>query len=285
MGNLVEHDGWLYAIGGYRGGGDGIWPLGWRSQEGRTWEQIVSQNRFYTEGYVVLGLESGAPGLLALTHGFAEASGGVWLWTLESSWTEVTDALPGTSRGADFNDAGWAHGRYVVVGHGSGESGDTSIWTSTDGRSWQTNGEPYPWESNQDPLGVVTAVAPAPGGGWSAFLMAPGRAVGLYSTDARSWEVSQDLMGTWPGGVWSVANVGDRLIAAGGDAGQGNWVIASRDGRAWDEGYRTNFARAPMFDTLGSPSIASNGSSIVVFFALLEPESGRGSVLVRAPLD
>ncbi len=189
MGNLAEHDGWLYAIGGYQGGGDAIWPLGWRSQDGRTWEEIESRNPFYTEGYLVWGLVSGAPGLLALTHGFAGYSGGVWLWTPDTSWTEVTDTLPFTSGGADFYDAGWADGRYVVVGQGTGGGArDASTWTSTDGRSWQRNVEPYPWESNQDPLGVITAVAPAFDGGWSAFLMAPGRAVTLYSTDARSWK-------------------------------------------------------------------------------------------------
>jgi hypothetical protein len=285
MGNLAEHDGWLYAIGGYQGGGDGIWPLGWRSQDGRTWEQIASQNPFYTEGYLVWGLVSGAPALLALTHGFANMSGGVWLWTPEGSWAEVTDALPATSAGAEFYDATWADGRFVVVGHGSdGGASEASAWSSTDGRTWQMNDEPYPWESNQDPLGVITAVAPTPGGGWSAFLMAPGRAVGLYSTDARSWEVSQDLMGMWSGHIWRLANVGDRLIAAGGAEGQGSWVIASSDGRTWDDSHRTDRAQAPMFHSRGGPSIASNGSSIVVFLGLLEPESSRGSVLLRASL-
>jgi hypothetical protein len=285
MGNLAEHDGWLYAIGGYQGGGDAIWPLGWRSQDGRTWEQIVSQNPFYTAGYLVSGLVSGVPGLLALTHGFAERSGGVWLWTLEGSWAEVTDALPGTSAGADFYDATWADGRFVVVGYGTdGGASDASAWTSTDGRTWQPNDEPYPWESNQDPLGVITAVAGAPSGGWSAFLMAPGRAVGLYSTDGRSWEVTQDLKGTWSGYVWGLANVGDRLIAAGGAEGQG-WVIASSDGRAWNDSYRFAREQAPMFEPRGGPAIASNGSSIVVFVGLLEPDASRGSVLLRAPLQ
>ena len=285
MGNLVEHDGYLYAIGGYQGGGDGISPLGWRSPDGRTWEQIASQSPFYTDGYLVMRLVSGAPGLLALTHGFAAMSGGVWLWTPEGSWAEVTDAFPATSGGAEFYDASWADGQYVVVGHGSGgESGDASVWTSADGRIWRVHDEPYPWESNQDQLGVVTAVAPAPGGGWSAFLMAPGRAVGLYSTDARSWEVSQDLTRKQSGHIWSLASVGDRLIAAGGGEGQESWVLASGDGRSWEESFRTSAAQAPAFEPRGGPTIASNGSSIVVFLSLLEPESSRRSVLLRAPL-
>lgn len=285
MGNLTEHDGWLYAIGGYQGGGDAIWPLGWRSQDGRTWEQIVSQNPFYTEGYLVSGLVSGAPGLLALTRGYPESSGGVWLWTPEESWAEVTDALPTTSAGAEFYDAAWADGRFVVVGQGSdGGASDASAWSSTDGRTWQMNDEPYPWESNRDPLSVITAVAPAPGAGWTAFLMAPGRAVGLYSADGRAWEVSQDLMGTWSGHVWRLANVGDRLIAAGGAEGQGSWVIESSDGRSWDDSHRTHAARAPMSQPRGGPSIAGNASSIVVFLRVVEPELSKGSVLLRAPL-
>ncbi len=285
MGNLVEHDGWLYAIGGYQGGGDGIRPLGWRSQDGRTWEQIVSRNPFYTDGYLVWGLISGAPGLLALTHGFADMSGGVWLWTAEGSWAEVTDALPGTSAGANFYDAAWADGRFVVVGHGSdGGATGAATWTSTDGRHWEVNGAPYPWESNQDPLGVVTAVAPAVGTGWSAFLMAPGRAVGLHSTDARTWEVSQDLIGRLAGHIWLVANVGGRLIAAGGAEGEGSWLIASSDGRTWDDSHRTDGARAPAFHPRGAPSIASSGSSIVVFLELPD-ELDRGSVVLHAPLD
>jgi len=98
----------------------------------RTWEQIVSQHPFYTEGYFVLGLMRGAPGLLALTHGFAEMSGGVWLWTAEGSRAEVTDALPATSAGAEFYDAAWADGQFVVVGHGSdGGASDASAWSSS----------------------------------------------------------------------------------------------------------------------------------------------------------
>jgi hypothetical protein len=114
--------------------------------------------------------------------------------------------------------------------------------------------------------------------------MAPGRAVGLYSTDGRSWEVTQDLKGTWSGYVWGLANVGDRLIAAGGAEGQG-WVIASSDGRAWNDSYRFAREQAPMFEPRGGPAIASNGSSIVVFVGLLEPDASRGSVLLRAPLQ
>lgn len=287
MGNLVEHDGWLYAVGGYQGGGDAIIPLGWRSQDGRAWEQIVSQNPFYTEGYLVLGLVSGSPGLLALTRGYGNMSGGVWLWTAADSWVEMTDALPGTSGGAEFWDASWADGRYVVVGHGSGgDARDASAWSSTDGRTWAMNDEPYPWESNQDPLGVITAVAPAPAGGWSAFLMAPGRAVGLYSANARSWEVTQDLMGTWSGHIWSVANVGDRLIAVGGpdDAPAGGWVITSDDGRTWEESQQIADARSTRFYDRGGPTIASNGSSVLVVLRLPEPDSTRGSVVLRAPL-
>jgi hypothetical protein len=287
MGNLVEHDGWLYAIGGYQGGGDAIWPLGWRSQDGRTWEQIVSQNPFYTEGYLVTGLVSGDPGLLALTRGFGSMSGGVWTWTPENSWADVTDALPGTSAGAEFYDAGWADGRYVVVGQGNGGDGrDASAWTSTDGRNWEMNDEPYPWESNQDPLAVITAVAPAPAGGWSAFLMAPGRAVGLYSADARSWEVTQDLVGTWSGHTWSVANVGDRLIAVGGpdDAPAGGWVLTSNDGRTWVESQRIDDARAVRLYDRGGPTIASNGASVLVVLRLPEPDSNRGSVLLHSSL-
>jgi hypothetical protein len=172
----------------------------------------------------------------------------------------------------------------VGAGNGGSDSRGASRWTSTDGRNWQTNVEPYPWESNGERLGVVTAVAPAFDGAWSAFLMGPGRPVALYSTDARSWEVSQDLIGTWSGSAWSVANVGDRLIAAGGDAGQGNWVIASSDGRTWDDSYRTDGAHAPMFDTIGGPATASNGSSILVFWRVLEPGRSQGSLLLMAML-
>lgn len=287
MGNLAEHDGWLYAIGGYQGGGDAIWPLGWRSQDGRSWEEIVSQNPFYTDGYLVRGLVSGSPGLLALTRGHAEGTGGVWLWTSEDSWVEVTGALPGTSAGAEFHDAVWADGRFVVVGNGSdGDSRDASAWTSTDGRSWERNGEPYPWESNGDPLGVITAVSQAPGGGWSAFLMAPGRAVGLFSADARSWEVSEDLMGAWSGHIWSVANVGDRLIAAGGpdEALAGGWVLSSTDGRTWEESWQIDGARALRAYDRGGPTITSNGSSIVIVLLHPEPNSRLGAVLLRARL-
>lgn len=287
MGNLAEHDGWLYAIGGYQGGGDGIIPLGWRSQDGRSWEQIASQSPFYTDGYLVQGLVSGTPGLLALTTGYADGTGGVWLWTAADSWLEVTDALPGTSGGADFSDAVWADGRYVVVGYGTGGDGrEAAAWTSTDGRSWEMNGEPYPWESNQDPLGVVTAVAPAPGGGWSAFLMAPGRAVGLYSADARSWEVTQDLIGTWAGHIWSVAIVGDRLIAVGGldSASEGAWVLTSSDGRTWGESHRADDAGALRLYAGTGPTIASNGSSVLAVLSRLDPDSNRVSVLLRASL-
>lgn len=287
MGNLVEHDGWLYAIGGYRGGGDGIMPLGWRSQDGRSWEQIASQNPFYTEGYSVVDLVSGDAGLLALTHGFAERSGGVWLWTPAASWQDVTPQMLATSAGADFNDAAWANGQYVVVGHGSdGGTRDASTWTSTDGRTWEITTEPYPWESNLDPLGVVTAVAPAPGGTWTAFLAAPGRAVPLHSKDARSWEVTQDMMGAHSGHIDVVVPVANRLLAAGGadeaftgqwGGDEGSWILVSDDGRSWHESLRTN-------DGLGGGAIASNGTSVVAFFGLPEPDSTRGSVLLRASL-
>lgn len=287
MGNLVEHDAWLYAIGGYRGGGDSIKPLGWRSQDGRRWQQIASQSPFYTEGYSVVDLVSGDAGLLALTHGFAELTGGVWLWTPEASWQEVTPQMPATSAGADFNDAAWANGRYVVVGYGSdGSNGNASTWTSSDGRTWETTTEPYPWESNGDPLGVVSAVAPAPGGTWAAFLIAPGRAVGLHSADARSWDVTQDMMETHSGHIHSVVPIGRHLLAVGGAdeyfTGQwggdpGSWILRSEDGRSWHESLRTDDAR-------GGGAIASNGTGVVVFFALAEPESTRGSVLFRARL-
>ena len=286
MGSLVEHDGWLYAIGAYRGAGDTTVPLGWRSQDGRSWEQISSRNPFYTDGYLVLHLVSGDAGLLALTRGFADRSGGVWLWTPDGSWQEVTPQMPATSAGADFTDATWADGQYVVVGNGSdGGDRDASTWTSTDGRTWEITTPPYPWESNLDPLGVVTAVAPTPEGTWSAFLAAPGRAVGLYSTDARSWEVTQDMMGTWSGRVETLTRVGDRLLAGGGaDAAftaqwggeEGSWILVSYDGRTWHESFRTDDVGAPV-------AIASNGTSVVAFGSPLMPESSRGSVLLRLP--
>lgn len=295
MGNLVEHDGWLYAIGGYQGGGDFITPAGWRSQDGRRWEQITSQNPFYTEGYLVLGLVSGDAGLLALTRGFAERSGGVWLWTPAGSWQHVTPQMPATSAGAEFLDAAWADGRYVVVGNGSdGSNRDASTWTSTDGRTWETNAEPYPWESGGDPLGVVTAVAPGPDGAWTAFLAGPGRSVAIHSIDARSWEVTQDLMGTHAGQIHSVVLAGDRLLAAGGAdesfTGQwggevGSWILVSHDGRSWQKSLRTDDARAPAFYDRGGPAMASNGTSAIAFFRFPEPDSSRGSVLFHAPLD
>lgn len=288
MDNLVEHDGWLYAIGGYRGYGDAMSPLGWRSQDGRSWEQIVSQNPFYTKGYSVVDLVSGDAGLLALTRGFAERSGGVWLWTPDASWQEVTSQMPATSAGAVFNNAAWANGRYVVVGDGTdGGHDDASTWTSTDGRTWEVTTEPYPLESNHDLLGVFTAVAPAPGGTWTAFLAAPGRAVALNSTDAKSWEVTQDMqdtMETHPGHVSAVVPVAGRLLAAGGAAesyglgvGEGSWILVSDDGRSWRETLRTDTAG-------GRRTIASNGTSVVAFFALPQADSTDGSVLFRARL-
>jgi hypothetical protein len=167
-------------------------------------------------------------------------------------WKEASD--PGFGYIYDFTALASANGLLVAVGE-DGEEFDPVIWTSSDGRHWQT----ADFADAHDGAQVNDVVAGGPG-----FVAVGGQymddafsGVVWVSSDGQSWQrVDADaFVGQ---GLDRVASVGGNLVAF---STQGGGVVTSSDGMSWT----TSSDPGAIAVANGLLGLASDGSTLWAF--------------------
>ena len=259
MGRMARFDDTLLSFGTYFGPIDFLRPVGWRTTDVITWEFVESTNAFFTGGYGVMDLVGSDQELVALNRGFADFQGGTWRWTPATSWVQTT---PGTGNfqnsGANINDAVWADGLFVAVGHRNVGSMATS-WVSTDGQSWA--------ESPAAPAlagGIMRSVAGAPGGGFVAVGDVAGSPTAWTSADGLTWS-SVALLGGGGTAVHGLVALDSGLLAIG-EAGAGMLTWTSADGTTWLPGpVLAGTVVRHEYEQGGGETLAVNGDTVALF--------------------
>lgn len=234
----------------------------WISEDGYSWSRVEDSAGAFATGTStqMWDVTTGGPGLVAV--GFMGAvdtfDAAVWVSPDGTAWTRVIDdSLAGRGNAIMLGVVALDGGRLVAVG--VDESNGTplpSVWTSTDGLSWE-QGAPF---DSAEQGGTMSAVA-----SWEGGLVAAGRdesgddldAAVWISPDGFTWQRVADAALGGPGdqAIAAIAEIEGELVAVGYERRTDRNAIVwlSSDGLTWTRSTDETFA-APGFQELTSLS-------------------------------
>lgn len=181
--------GGLLATGSVEGEA-GLWM--WVSPDGFVWERIRPE-AFGEEAFIVNGIASGEPGLVAFVGGVEERPS-LWVSQDARTWERVPDDLEVFGPRSRLQDVEAAGPGIVAIGFDPAGPNRfvQAVWTSPDGRSWtevpgiaetfdgrtlitvyQSGGEVIGWEDDPSAAGVATIWTTDDGVAWRRLNFQP----------------------------------------------------------------------------------------------------------------